>query len=85
MKMSGFIEERTVQRHDVVSNSRDCNCVVSSILGIRVPSIHGASRSICHGHVRVKDVRTSLAIPVLIREADVLVAYAWRGLESILA
>ena len=73
------IEKRTVQDHDIVSSSRNRGCVVSSIIGMYAPSIRGASSSIGHGYVRVKDVRASLAISVLIREADVLAAYARSG------
>src|SRR5207244_11951253 len=62
MKMPGFIEMRTVQDHDIVSSSRNRGCVVSSIIGMYTPSIREASSSISHSHVRVKDVRASLAI-----------------------
>src|SRR5215471_14987015 len=63
MKMPGFIEECTVQGHKIVSSSQAWGCMYAvSAMEIRTPSVGGASSSIRHGYVRVKDTHAALAL-----------------------
>src|SRR5262245_15018812 len=63
MKMPGLVEERTIQSHKIVSSSQAWGCMYAvSAMEIRTPSVGGASSSIRHGYVRVKDTHAALAL-----------------------